>query len=1181
MHTKNLHVIKASAGAGKTFTLAKVYIEQLLWGEDGNLRPLHSNYHQHILAITFTNKATAEMKERIIERLYQLSQGTCEDYESAFLKAHPSTSPEELKTAAKAVLEDVLFDFTAFNVTTIDSFFQTVLRNFVYELDREYDYDLQLDEDFARLQAVQGLMQNIGEGRNSGFLAGWIENYVLDQVRSKYDWNFFGSKTVADLTKFSKVLGNENFMKHRDEIADYLSDVASGKASRLLRFQRSLSKKRAALEEKINGFHTSVAAFFEKNGITDDQLNKKSCLRKLKVASDLKSLGKSSFDTLATYAADAEKLKGTFYKKALTDTLLAVLPELQSSLQEYVHWVEDMTVAKAIEKNLWQLGLLGKISDYLEQFRKDNNQILISDTADLISEVLKCDVPFIYERMGVWLNHFMIDEFQDTSRKQYGNFLPLLENSLSDGHSNLIIGDEKQSIYRFRNSDPNLFQTDLPHDFPADYDDSEDLHVNFRSSRLVVGFNNELFKHILDYYAKNHVSFKKLQKTYEKLHQDYPEKADKAKENARAKGYVKVQMVYEKKKDEVPYFLGDDGERVYGNKGVLAMLPEYILDQHERLGFPFGKILVLVNYNTDGDKVVETILEHNKRNPDRLINVVSAESLLLQNSAAVRMIISVLQFLNSSPLTHAADDTDEPLAAACTDAEAILTARRLKEQLHYKILRDFGRALGEADADADAGELLAKVFRSNDDLRSLPEAEQVKKFTEQVQSLLPNSQTEQASLVGVVDKIIKEYLEPIGLNKGAETSFLLAFQCAVLDFCSQRNSGGTIYEFLKYWDKKKNTLAISPGQNDDAVEVMTIHKAKGLERPCVIVPFANWKMARLDEMCWVPRGHWLKPDGEERPFLSVPSDDEDPSIVPPLVPVPGDTLSKISELGSFTSPMLEDCLIDSLNKSYVAFTRPRQALHIFAQALPKNFSPDDITTINGHLLTTVPNLEGCRVVMSDKEGMDGYVSYYEIGEEERYVEDKGKGKGRSVRQGVMPDYTVMPVSGRLKVKLPELETKIQDSGNRMHYIMSRIRTAAHVHKALEYAMKRRIITDSADQYWNLSRAKVFLSRLTTDPQTAQWFAAGNRVYNERSIYLPLAQDSKKKHQRPDRIVRTPDGRVCVIDYKFGDIPSERQQADYELQVWKYCNTLARMWHTPVEGYLLYAKTFTVQKVCGN
>ena len=319
MSTKNLHVIKASAGAGKTYTLAKVYIEQLLWDKSGKLRPLHSCYHQHILAITFTNKATAEMKERIIVRLYELSNGTCGAYQQYFQEAHPTTSPEDLKAAAQAALEDILFDYTAFNISTIDSFFQTVLRNFVYELDREYDYDLQLDENFATLQAVQGLMQSIGDGRNSGMLGEWINNYVTEQVRSQSDWNFFGNKTASDLASFAKVLGNENFMKHHADIKAYLSDIGSGKKSALLAFRKALVEVKKAYEEKIGNFHEDVKSFIEGMGIGADQLNKRYPVAKLMMVSDLQSLG-SSVKTIATYAENIDKLKGAFKKGALTES---------------------------------------------------------------------------------------------------------------------------------------------------------------------------------------------------------------------------------------------------------------------------------------------------------------------------------------------------------------------------------------------------------------------------------------------------------------------------------------------------------------------------------------------------------------------------------------------------------------------------------------------------------------------------------------------------------------------------------------------------------------------------------------------------------------------------------------------------------------------------------------------
>ncbi len=1180
-HTKNLHVIKASAGAGKTFTLAKEYIEQLLWGPDGQLRQPHGCYHQHILAITFTNKATAEMKERIIERLYELSKGTCTAYEQSFLAAHPSTSPEQMREAAEVALQDILFDYTAFNVSTIDSFFQTVLRTFVYELDREYDYDLQLDERYAMLQAVSGLMQNVGGGRNAGFLAKWVEEYVSEQVRSQHDWNFFGNKMVADLADFAKVLGNEHFMRHHDEIRDYLKDIGAGGKSHLLQFKSALARKRAMHEKNVADFHVQVAAMIDEMGVTADQINKKSPLFKLLTVSDLKQMTDSNIKTLTSYVKE-NKLPSAFKKGTLTQAQADLyLPRLSSLLQQYLGWIDTMKVAKSIVSNLWQLGLLGKIDEYLEQFRKDNNQILISDTADLIAKVLEGGVPFLYERMGVWLNHFMIDEFQDTSRKQYDNFKPLLENSLSTGHYNLIIGDEKQSIYRFRNSDPDLFQTALPTEFSAYYDDSVDLHINRRSARLVVEFNNEFFKQVLLYYDKNHKSFKKLQNTYSKLHQDYPENADKQKEAARAKGFVKLNLVYGAK-SSIPVFTdADSGEQYYGKSGVLKLLPYYILDQHERMGFPFGKILVLVNQNKEGVDVVNAILDYNQAHPDRIVNIVSAESLLLQNSPAVRMIVSVLYFINSSqcvPDEDEEEDDDGEVDSELTRSQT-LSRQRLREQLFYKILHDFGQKLGNAKDGANAGELLYEVFRDNEELRAKPEKEQMAVFADQLKGLLPNSKNEQTSLSGVVDKIIKAFLEPIGLNKGAETSFLLAFQGVVLDFCSQRSSGGTIYEFLSYWEAKKDKLAIDSGQNEDAVEVMTIHKAKGLERACVIVPFADWQMERMDELCWLPRANWLHPDEGDAPFLGVPSADEGDDIVPPLIPMPGNVLGQLSQFQSFASPLLEDCVIDSLNKSYVAFTRPRQALHIFSSALSDNFtSKSPRPHINEQLLAIFPHLEGCKVVKSEEEGQEELIQYYCLGEEEKYEIPAADAHAAEVEQVMMPDYTVRPALDRLRVKLPELVTESQDSGNRLHRIMSRIRTAESVDKAIAYAVKRRILADEGDQYWTLKQTKAFIKRLTTDPQTAQWYAEGNKVYNERAIFIPATESSPERHLRPDRIVRTPDGRTVVIDYKFGDDPSEKQQQAYKRQVKTYCNLLSQLWDTPVEGYLLYAKSFTVHRV---
>ena len=855
-----LTVYKASAGSGKTYTLAKLYIEKLLWDAQGNLRPANSYYHRHILAITFTNKATAEMKERIVARLQELSEGKCTDYETEFLKTHPTTSAQELQQAAKEALDNLLFDYAQFNVSTIDSFFQTVLRHFVFELDCEYDYELQLEEDDALRQSVFSLLQTMSASSKGDHLLQWVKKFVLEKVRTNSDWNVFGTSGIDDLVKFANILRNEEFMAYHQALQEYVSDFGSGSGkSRLSQFVAQIATKVKKKEDKMAKEESKIKDFIFAFDVSDLNNTLKNIRNGDPISGKIKNFKE--------WIEHPEKMKSQFKAAYVKTHGMPDVANLLKILEKYVAIADEIDVAKKVTANIWKLGLLGKISELLDQYRKDNGVILLSDTTDLIHKVLESGVPFLYERMGVWLNHFMIDEFQDTSRKQYENFKPLLENSLSGANYNLIIGDEKQSIYRFRNSDPNLFQNDLPTDFSSEYDDSEDLHINRRSTKLVIDFNNEFFKQILDYYAKNRVSFKKLQTTYGKLHQDYPAYSDEAKEAARIKGFVKLNLVYgtpTKSSGSLPYLKGSDGQPYYGKEGVLKHLPEYILEQHNKYNYPFGKILILVNRNKEGDEVVNAILEHNKAYPDRLINIVSAESLLLQNSAAVRMVISVLYFINSTQ--HAHSDEDEDIDTGKPTMQKLMQ-KRLKDQLYYKTLHDFGQALGKAGENADAGELMEKVFRNNDDLRQKPVEEQVEIFADQLKNLLPNPKNEQASLVGVVDKIIKEYLEPIGLNKGAETSFLLALQGVVLDFSTQRTNGGTIYEFLKYWEMKKDKLAISPGQNDDAVEVMTIHKAKGLERPCVIVPLADWDMEQMDRLCWLPKDNWPS-TGDEPPLQS-------------------------------------------------------------------------------------------------------------------------------------------------------------------------------------------------------------------------------------------------------------------------------------------------------------------------
>ena len=304
--------------------------------------------------------------------------------------------------------------------------------------------------------------------------------------------------------------------------------------------------------------------------------------------------------------------------------------------------------------------------------------------------------------------------------------------------------------------------------------------------------------------------------------------------------------------------------------------------------------------------------------------------------------------------------------------------------------------------------------------------------------------------------------------------------------------------------------------------------------------------------------------------MGVPSNGDD-SIVPPLIPIPFNMIKENERFQTYVDPIKEEDLIDCINKTYVAFTRPGKALHIFA-----NEGSGKGTPLNQLLREYFEKNKGKGTPMLDDQGK---VIGYTIGEELPYCpkkEDASKEAEPDALQ--MPAYAVYPIDNRLRIKMDQLVTENQDIGNRMHRIVSKIQYAGDVDKAIRYAIKRRILGSTDEQYWNIERADAFLRRLVTDATTAPWFAAENSVYNERPIFIPATANKPATTLRPDRIVRTPDGSVVVIDYKFGDAPSEAQKAAYEKQVANYCHLLSRLWNTHVEGYILYAKSFAIHQV---
>lgn len=995
---KNLQVIKASAGSGKTYVLARTFIQHLLGrrivtgGEVKYTLRHAANYQNHLLAITFTNKATAEMKSRIVAELHRLGKGKSE-YQDYFNRLFVEP-PEQIMEAAQRALSDILFNYTSFNVSTIDSFFQSIVRTFARELNAAYNYELQLDDGYATAIAVNDFLHDLGNnGREEKMVGRWVRDYIRNNVENDGEWNFFGR--AGALASFAGNINREFYRARHDDIRAYLSDVGNTE-SRITRFNDKVRKAAAAHKAGYERFPSRLREFFAAISLTESQIKSSPVKLLLGMSDGEIAISSSSMNTLTSYALDTDAFTNKVVRKADAEKLPASLSlDFSQLIAGWVSHYHKWKFLEALAQNTWNLGLLDRIALHLEQYRHENNTLLMSDTGDLIATALASGNEFIYEHVGSWINHYLIDEFQDTSRKQYENFTPLLKGAIASGHQNLIIGDEKQSIYRFRNSDPSMLRDEVERDFDRTQLGGTPLSTNFRSQRAIVEFNNGFFALAVERLAA--FSLNKLKKTYSHIAQQV-HKDD-------APGFVKIHFLSTKKNDSTDPALA----KLSAKERSILTLPQYINEVRAR-GFAQRDIAILVDTGREGQLVIERILRHNATcDAGDKIGVVSSDSLKLASSTAVRLIVSMLESIESTSDNEAwvtVDDEADP-------ALAKLFKTRLTEQRRHKIVNAFNKKLAVAPPEADAGRLLLECFE--DDIamgRDKTRVERMQLYHNSVTEVLPDADRQLTSLTAIVDHIIALYL---GDATEHENMFILAFQDVVADFLAQTN-GGSVREFLNFWATKGDSFTISSPETNDAVKVMTIHKSKGLQFPCVIIPFADWKLVdlRADALMWIDRQAWLSAAGGT-PFEAIGA--ADASIVPPLIPVPATATSKVDEFVPYYMVETEDDLIDNFNKTYVAFTRAEEELHIFSRPPVTPSAAGTVPSVARLMRDCVTSVPGIRPEEPQAGDAD---EVWLLGEATRKVPPKEKSDDDVIiaEQRPMPPYRVGFLPEAVTVSLP-------------------------------------------------------------------------------------------------------------------------------------------------------------------
>lgn len=1085
---------KASAGSGKTYTLVKEYLIMLLGKktEGGNyILDKHPNdNHRYILAITFTNKATEEMKSRIVETLDVLASNPDESPYITDLTTMLGASKDDISKSAGIAERQMLEDYTNFNVCTIDTFFQKILRTFAYEVNLSSNYGVELNDEYVVELGVNNLKTRLHDesGKKNKSLSHWLWMFVQDSMKNGSSWDVFykpkSKKTVDNsLYNFAKVLTNEVVKKNSKQLFDFLADPKNIQA-----FNVALNSGITNLISEVKECVDEIFKMLEGPGIKANK-NFTNFLDALNNSANpflIKDFDKKVEKKIADQSF-VNKNSASVNDIAICDCLTQIL--------------DNNTVYASYKKILdltYQLGLLGDINASMQDFTNENNTILLSGTNDIVKRIIDgCETPFIYERIGMYLHNFLLDEFQDTSRMQWENLLPLVRNGLANGHDSLIIGDVKQSIYRFRNSDPQLLHSQLKVDFSNDsIKYNEGRSINWRSARNIVHWNNAFFR------------FLSMALNMDEFYADVEQKVSP--KNEKLPGHVVVarREIPDKKKDTD----GSNDSKTESNDNSNDndsnfkewAIEKMIVDLQSLLarGFKQKDIAVLSNTNREGQLAISRIMKWNIENPDKQMKVVSEESLLVISSPAVRIVVNILKMLDRCE-AHNEDGREMPMVLRRFEAN-----------------RSEGMDTSEAFEDA--------IVSKDEDI-----ADYIDRLYETSKS---------ACLDSVVEQIIKSQLSKQMTEEN--TPYLLAFLDSVVDFMSRY--GSNIHHFLKWWDKVGPGLSISSPDNIDAIRVITIHKSKGLQFPCVLIPMFDWNFDQSSI-------EWIETAGFK---------DKLPKgvAIPPIVPVKRDNKSTLFD--NEFKKIARSNIMDSLNKTYVACTRAQYELIIY-------------TENNKELgLQLSQFLETCRNNNNDisptpTENCDPDV-VYELGKpmlrsDIPALNSDDNALPDNVESRIMPPYSVVSDVDRWKLTSPDIIIDVRGTtrwvGEMLHKVMERVRTPKNLKKAFGRALHRGMITEEEhDEYLAL------LSKRLADPRVADWFANDNRLMLERSVTI-----GGNGQKRPDRVVMKPNGEIIIVDYKFGD-RSDDNDTKYKRQVAGYkravCDAL-RCRPDCVSGYVWY------------
>ena len=1008
-----IKVLKASAGSGKTFRLTNDYVKLLNSGSS----------HNQILAVTFTNKATEEMKTRIVKELNERA-----------IKKGDKQAFEYLKS--------ILHDYSHFNISTIDKFFQKIVRSMFRELGFSGLYNLVLDKTQLIEDSVDEMRMNLDQYENAYNL---LLEHALGKLKEGKDWSFSG-----ELKSLTSMLWKEEFMNLTpDELSLYTYDNVKN-------FFAECIKKRETILEEWKVLAGNAKKSFEKADLDLKKDSNRGMLARL----DTFIKGKINFFT-DTQRGNL-KLDGVLtkekYKKYASDLVatgfdkdLAAFAESYSDENLKLYFTINAVVSHAI-----YLPVIEEIHTLIRNRLQDRNEFLLSEMNHLLAGMIgESDAPFIYEKVGTQIKNYLLDEFQDTSSMQWKNFIPLIGDSVAYGNENLVVGDVKQSIYRWRNSDWKILAHKIKDEYTVNCDE-ETLEDNWRSVREIVNFNNGFFTKlvkILDNEKKNEE---------EKIANVYADVVQKINPDRKSPegGYVNWKVWNEAPKGEKIDFQEEELQALYND-----------INEVRSKGFSLKDIGVLVRDKKKGVLVSKYLLE-------RGINVISSESLLVSSSNDVRLLIYLLKVLSNK-----------------------------NEDINNFIL--------ESLRPTPSGE------------KSTPRAEESTSNQGNKTSLI-TEEIRKAAEKPLFEQIEK-FIEILKLNEKKESIvYIQAFQDLVFDYNQKHSSD--VEGFLSWWELEGKNISIEGGSGVDAVNILTIHKSKGLDFPVVFVPFCEWPLSVNNEVKW-----FRNKSTEFTNHL-------------PLLPI---KITKDLEKTSFKEEYKDEMRykeIDNLNLIYVALTRPRSAL--YAYSAPGN--NHEIYKWVSAVMSEYP----CNNSLDEEQVREytfGELAYLNVEKQEVEAEPCDC------------DYASVDYNkdtSKVKLRFLTESSLRQREGNVLHGILQFVKTKEDAPRAINRAVRMGLISSKEVDF-----VKAELAEIVNNPLASEWYdGIYPVVWNERTII-------SENNYRPDRIMEK-DGELLVVDYKFGE-----KNNKYYAQLRNYIKLLKEMnkWSN-VRGCLYFHETKSLQWV---